>query len=51
MKIMNMQKNIERLYFKNLDDDHDLYVETHELNLAHFLSAPGLAWQAYLKDN
>ena len=24
-------------------------IEIYELDLAHFLSAPGLAWQAYLK--
>ena len=53
---------------KNLDDYHDLYVqsdtlwladvfenlrnkciEIYELDPAHFLSAPGLAWQACLK--
>ena len=53
---------------KNLDDYHDLYVqsdtllladvfenfrnkyiEIYELDPAHFLSAPGLAWQACVK--
>ena len=53
---------------KNLDDYHDLYVQSntllladvfenfriicikvYELDPAHFLSAPGLAWQACLK--
>ena len=27
----------------------DKFIEIYELNPAHFLSAPGLAWQAYLK--
>ena len=64
----------KKLNNKNLDDYHDLYVqstlihyintlllagvfehftskciEIHELDPAHFLSAPGLAWQACLK--
>ena len=42
---------------KNLGDYHDLYVQSdtilcikvYELDPAHFLSAPGLAWQACLK--
>ena len=58
----------EYLINKNLDDYHDLYVQSdtlllaevfenfrnpcikvYELDPAHFLSAPGLAWQACLK--
>ena len=27
----------------------DKCIEVYELDLAHFLSTPGLAWQAYLK--
>ena len=27
----------------------DMSIEVHQLDLAHFLSAPGLAWQACLK--
>ena len=50
--------------YEHLDDYHDLYVqsdallladfrskciEIYELNPAHFLSAPGLAWEACLR--
>ena len=42
--------------FKNLVDYHDLFenfrkkcIELYELDPAHFLSAPGLAWQVCLK--
>ena len=64
MLIIDMQKE----YSKNLDDYHDLYVQSDTLLLAdvfeyfrnkcieiyqldpvHFLSAPGLVWQACLK--
>ena len=56
-----VQKDFE---LKNLGDYHDLYVQSdtllhpktfetnelkHELDPAHFLLAPGLAWQACLK--
>ena len=66
MLIIDMQKE----YSKNLDDYHDLHVQSDTLLLAdvfeyfrnkcieiyqldpvHFLSAPGLAWQACLKKN
>ena len=49
----------EYLINKNFSDYHDLYVQSntlllaaikvYELDPAHFLSAPGLAWQACLK--
>ena len=32
--------------FKNF---RNMYIEVYELDPARFLSAPGLAWQAYLK--
>ena len=32
-----------------LEDFRDIYIEIYKLDPAHFLSAPGLAWQAYLK--
>ena len=41
----------------NVGDYHDLYVQSdvcfdiYELDPAHFLSAPGLAWQAFLKKS
>ena len=59
---------IKRFKLENLEDYHDLYVQSdtllladvfnnfrdmcikeYELDLAHFLSLPGLAWQACLK--
>ena len=62
------ERVLKTLNNKNLDDYHDLYVqsdtfllenvfenfrtkyiEIYELDPAHFLSAPELAWQAYLK--
>ena len=63
------QKLFEEFNLKNLDDSHDLYVqsdtlllsdvfgnfrkkciEVYELDTAHFLSVPGLAWQACLQE-
>ena len=41
------QKVFEEFNFKNLGDYYDLYI--YELDPAHFLSAPGLSWQACLK--
>ena len=46
----------KRLKLKNLGEYHDLYVQSNTLLLAdvdpaHFLSLPGLAWQACLKKN
>ena len=62
------QTVFEEFNLKNLDDYHDLYVQSdtllladvfenfrnkcikiNEIDPAHFLSAPGLAWQARLK--
>ena len=64
----HVQKVFEELKLKNLDNYHDLYVqsntllladlfesfrnkciEIYELDPTHFLSAPGLSWQAALK--
>ena len=33
----------------NVFENRDRCINTYELDPAHFLSAPGLAWQAYLK--
>ena len=65
---IHAQKVFEEFKLKNLDECHDLYVqsdtllladvfenfrnkciEIYEFDPAHFLSAPGLAWQACLK--
>ena len=65
---VHAQKVWEVFKIKNLDEYHDLYVQsvtfllrdvyenfrdrcidTYKLDPAHFLSAPGLAWQACLK--
>ena len=65
---IHAQKVFEEFKLKNLDEYHDLYVqsdtlflvdvfenfrnkciEIYELDPAHFLSAPGLAWEAYIK--
>ena len=32
-----------------LENSRNKFIEIYELDPAHFLSAPGLAWQAYLK--
>ena len=53
-------KVFKKFKLKHLGDYHDLYVQidtllladlfkVYELDPAHFLSAPGLAWQACLK--
>ena len=68
VKYRHGKKVFEYLINKNLDDYHDLYVQSdtllladvfenfrntciklYELDPAHFLTAPGLAWQACLK--
>ena len=51
----------KKFKLKNLGEYHDLYVQSdtllladvfeNELDPAHFLSLPGLAWQACLKKN
>ena len=52
------KRAFKNLNNKNLGDYHDLYIhenyrnkctEIYKLDPAHFLSAPGLAWQACLK--
>ena len=68
MDYRHANKIFKEFKLKNLDDYHDLYVqsntlllvdvfenfrnkciEIYELYPAHFLCAPGLAWQAWLK--
>ena len=40
----------DTLLFANVFENfRNKYIEIYELDLAHFLSAPGLAWQAYLE--
>ena len=71
MLVIDMQRKYYKEFNnKNIDDYHDLYVqsdtilladvfeslrnkriEIDELDPPHFLSAPGLAWQASLKEN
>ena len=65
----HVQKVLDVFKIKNLDEYHDLYVQSatlllsninenfrnmclniYELDPTYFVSAPGLAWQAYLKN-
>ena len=40
----------DTLLFANVFENfRNKYIEIYELDLAHFLSAPGLAWQTYLE--
>ena len=39
------------LFSHVFENFRNLYIKVYELDPAHFLSAPGLAWQACLKKN
>ena len=58
MKTMHMLKNMESIWNKTswwtqfadvFENFRDKCIDINELNTAHFLSAPGFAWQACFK--
>ena len=42
---------ILRIFNNKIENFRDKCTEIYELDAVHFLSAPGLAWQAYLKKD
>ena len=50
MLIISTQKEYGMILFPGVFESfRNKYIEIYELDPAHFLSAPGLAWQASLK--
>ena len=50
MVITCLKKSFEKLYLKNVfEKSRNMYIKVYELDPAHFLSLPGLAWQVCQK--